>query len=142
MAPRQISFKALIYPNPKGQITLHLLRSQTWGDFSVGHSPTAAIPTMQQEQQFQKAHISAPHPATAAAPAAIWPINAPIATHTMTHPTWHRGTLSHTHHFSHRCHLCHYSMDWNCSSLQQLLLHCTGNTAKKSQATPKTFNLP
>ena len=33
MPPRQISFKASIYPCPKGQITLQLLWSQTWETF-------------------------------------------------------------------------------------------------------------
>ena len=62
------------------------------GDISAGHSP-AAIPTMTEAAVLEGTpHI--PLPATAAVHAALWPIDTPITTHTMTptdivtpHPT-------------------------------------------------------
>ena len=85
MPPRQISFKALIYPHPKGQITLYLLLSQTWETFQQV-TVLAAIPTMTGAAVSQGTH-HAPHPATAASHATLQQVDACIITHAMTHPT-------------------------------------------------------
>ena len=54
-------------------------------DISAGHSPTA-IPTVAGVLVSKGTH-HAPHPATAAACATLWPMDTLITTSTMTHPT-------------------------------------------------------
>ena len=67
-------------------------------------------------------------------------MDAPIAICAMTHPTG-RVTLHPTLTTSPAdIHSCHYSMRLEPVSFQQLLPLCTGNTTKKSQAIPNTFN--
>ena len=59
MQLRQISFKVIIHPHPKGQITLHPLWAQTW-ETSPPITIMLQFPLGQEQQQLQKAHIALP----------------------------------------------------------------------------------
>ena len=124
-------FKASIYPHPKGQITLHLLWSHTWETIH----PTA-IPTMTGVAVSESTH-HAPHPAIAA----LQPMDAPITTHAMTHPT--SIVASHPAFATSPTDITLATIPKTRASLAPATptaLH--RNTAKESQATPKTFNPP
>ena len=102
------------------------------GDISTDHNHTT-ISTTTEAAVVQEGTHHTSHLDTAVAHATLWLMDAPIATHTMTHP---RGIVA-NHPTLTTCHMnvTHTTM------LQQLPLHCTGNTAnEESQATPKTFN--
>ena len=59
MPPRQVLFQATINPHLKGQITVHSLQTQTWEKFQP-ITITLLIPSQQEQQQLQKAHIALP----------------------------------------------------------------------------------
>ena len=87
MLPRQISFKAMIYPHPKGQTILHPTMGTDIWDVSTDHHH-ATIPTMTgAAAAVSEGTHCAPHPANAVACATWQLMDTPITTHTMTHPT-------------------------------------------------------
>ena len=124
-------------PTPKGTDHTLPITVRDMEDISAGHSPTAIPTTTEAAASEGKPH--APHPDTMAAHAALPQLEAPITTHAVT-PT---GML---HPIPHSPLLLQMSLTplhrQELVSLQQLPPHCTGNTAKKSQATSKTFHLP
>ena len=124
MAPRQILFKASIYPHLKGQITLHLLWSQTWQTFQQVTVPMLFQPD--RSSSFRR-HISC----------------SSLSHHSSSHPNchlcldtsnWHSHTPSHTCHFSHRHHSCHNSTDWSHSHSSNS--HCTAQETQPRKAKP------
>ena len=92
MPQRQILFRTSIYPHLKGTDCTPLIMVPDMGDISAGHS-AATVPTMT-EAAVLEGTPDAPLPATAAAHAALWLMDTPITTCTMTptgivtpHPT-------------------------------------------------------
>ena len=81
-------------PTSEGTDHTPLIMVPDMGDISSGHSP-AAIPTAT-EAAVSEGTPHSPHPATAAACAALWPVEASINTHTMTPTTTvtHHPTLT------------------------------------------------
>ena len=71
-------------PTPKGTDPTPSIMVPDMGDISAGHSPVT-IPILTGEAVSEGTHHT-PHPATAATHAALQPMEAPITTHTTTHP--------------------------------------------------------
>ena len=110
------------------------------GDISTNHNHTA-IPTMTGAAVSEGTH-HAPHPDTAAACTALWPIDSPNAIYTVTHPN---GIV--THHptpTTSPIDITHATIPQSrAGPAPATSTTLTGNTANKdSQAMPKTFNPP
>ena len=124
-------------PTPKGTDHTPPLMVTNMADISTDLN-SSTILTMTGATGSEGTHC-APQPATTAACTALWPMDASITIHIMTHPTGivtpHLTLITSPTHITHT--LLHRPEP---VSLQQPPLHCTGNTAKESQATPKTFN--
>ena len=139
MPPRQISFKESIYP--EGQITLHLLQSQTWETFQL----ITFLPLfpLQQEHHFRrhKSCFSSGHHSSL-----YCPLTSGHPHHHLCHDTsnWHSHTPSHTHHFSYRHHSCHYSTDQSqsCSSNSHYTAQETQLRKAKAYPRPSTPHKP
>ena len=103
MWPWQVSFKAIIFPHPQGQITLHPLWAQTWETFQM-ITITLSFPVQQEQQQFQKAHIMLliKPPQWLTLPFAWWMSHQHSCQDT---PHRHSCSPSHTCHFSLQHHL-------------------------------------
>ena len=124
-------------PTPEGIDQTPPIMVPGMGDISAGHSHTA-IPTMT-EVAVPESTPWTPHPATTAACAALWLMDASIPTHVVT-PTGIVTSIPHSPLLPQMSLTPLHRLEP--VLLQQLLPHCTGNAAKKSQAMSKTFNLP
>ena len=83
MPPKQIMFKAMIYPHPKGQITLHLPQAQAWKTFQP-ITIRLLFPLQQGAAAVLKGTHHTSHPGIAVAHATLWPMDAYITACTMT----------------------------------------------------------
>ena len=128
MPPRQISFKAAIYPHLKGQITLHLLWSQTWETFN--RSQSCHCSNCNKSSSSVRRHTLyslSSHGSSSCHPSANR-----LPHHHSCHDTnKHIHTPFHTHHFSHRHHSC-CSTDW--SQSHSCNSHCTAQETEQRKA--------
>ena len=86
MSSRQVSFQAMIHPTPEGTDHTPPTMDTDIGDISTNCNHTAN-PTMTGVAAVPEGTNSTPHPTTTVAHAALWLMDAPITTCTMTHPT-------------------------------------------------------
>ena len=106
------------------------------GDISTDHNPTT-VPTATGTAVSEGTHHT-PHPATAAAHAALWLMDSPITFHAMTHPT--SIVTPHPTLTTSPADVTHVTiLQTRASLIPATPTACTGNTAMKSQAMPKTF---
>ena len=71
-------------PTPKGTNHTPPTMVTDMGDISTNHNHTS-IPTMTGTPAVSEGTHCTPHPTTSAAPAALWPMDIPVAIHTVTH---------------------------------------------------------
>ena len=136
MPPRHISFKALIYPHPKGTDHTPPTMGADMGDISTDHNPPA-IPTTTGAAVSEGTH-QAPHPGSTPVHATLQPVYAPITICTMTHPisivTPHPTLTS-------PINITHTTIPQTKAGITPVTpTPLQGNAAKKSQAMPKTIN--
>ena len=109
------------------------------GEISTNHNH-AAIPNTTGAAAVTEGTHHAPNLATTVACVALWPMDAPIATQIMKHPTC--IVAPHLELTTSPFNVTHATIPQTVASLSpQLLPQCRGITAdEEGQATPKTFN--